>query len=202
MLRPNLAQDEPPAEISVGGISYIVDVDFRVWVDVLRLLRDLIPAPENAKQATHNIEVIKEIEETVFGKIIPQKPSDVLEAVQKFAEGYPEAPVAASGEYKPPTYSLDWDMNYIIIAIMNQFGIDLTYRRKEPFHWWLFLAYFRALRGEHYISRLMEIRGYSGKDAELKRQAQRYALPREQTAEDQAILDAFDALMEGGETNV
>ena len=48
----------------------------------------------------------------------------------------------------------------------------------------------------------MEIRGYNGKDAELKRQAQRYALPREQTAEDQAILDAFDALMEGGETDV
>lgn len=199
MLRPNLAQDEPPTEISVGGVSYSVDVDFRTWIDVLHMLRDLIPTPETLEQATHNIETIKEIEETVFGEVIPHTPSDVLEAVRQFAAGYPEAPVEASGEYKPPTYSLDWDINYIIIAIMNQFGIDLTYRRKEPFHWWEFLTYFRALRGEHYISRLMEIRGYSGKDAELKRQAQRYALPREQTAEDQAILDAFDALMEGGE---
>ena len=199
MLRPNLAQDEPPTEISVGGVSYSVDVDFRTWIDVLHMLRDLIPTPETLEQAMHNIETIKEIEETVFGEVIPHTPSDVLEAVQQFAAGYPEAPVEASGECRQPTYSLDWDINNIVIAIMNQFGIDLTYRRKEPFHWWEFLAYFRALRGEHYISRLMEIRGYSGKDAELKRQAQRYALPREQTAEDQEILDAFDALMERGE---
>ena len=33
-----------------------------------------------------------------------------------------------------------------------------------------------------------------GKDTEMKRQAQRYALPRENTAEDQAMLDEFDEI--------
>ena len=92
------------------------------------------------------------------------------------------------------TYSFDYDLNYIIIAIQNQFGMDLSYQRKQPFHWWLFLLYFRALSGPHYILRLMEIRGYDGKDAELKRQAQRFALPRENTADDQKLLDLFDEL--------
>ena len=52
----------------------------------------------------------------------------------------------------------------------------------------------RPVRGDHYILRLMEIRGYDGKDSELKRQAQRFALPREQTVEDEAMSDIFNEL--------
>ena len=107
---------------------------------------------------------------------------------------YPEAPIGEGKGNDVQTYSLDWDLNYIIIAIMNQFGIDLTYRRKEPFHWWEFLLFFRALSGNHFILRLMEIRGYDGKDADMKRQAQRYALPRENDADDKAMSDAFNEL--------
>ena len=58
------------------------------------------------------------------------------------------------------------------------------------------MLYFRALSGSHYILRLMEIRGYNGKDSEMKRQAQRFALPMEMTAEDRSALDAFNAMME------
>lgn len=193
MPRPNLAQDAPPTAITVGGADYTVNVDFRVWIDVLRLLRDLISTPATVEQAMHNAEVIGEMERAVFGDLIPQPAADVLSAVIDFSRGYPEPPVEA-GESAQSTYSFDWDLNYIIIAIQNQFGIDLSYRRTEPFHWWEFLLYFRALAGNHYILRLMEIRGYDGKDSDLKRQAQRYALPRETTAEDQAMLDAFDEL--------
>lgn len=191
MMRPNLAQDAPPAELSVGGNFYSINVDFRVWIDVLHELRNLYSTPANAEQAMHNAETIAKIEMMVFGKIIHENVQAILHAVSEFAAGYPEAPVGGGGK-GIQTYSFDWDLNYIIIAIMNQYGIDLTYRRTEPFHFWEFLAYFRALCGEHYILRLMEIRGYDGKEPELKRQAQRFALPREMTAEDQAVLDAFD----------
>ena len=193
MIRPNLAQDAPPTTITVGGVSYSINTDFRIWIDVLRNMRDLVGVPAKPEQAMHNAEIIVNIEKAIFGRIIDANVPDVLAAVTTFAQGYPEAPVASSGR-SVQTYSFDWDLNYIIIAIMNQFGIDLTYRRKEPFHYWEFLLYFRALCGEHYILRLMEIRGYDGKDPEMKRQAQRYALPREFTAEDQALLDEFDAI--------
>lgn len=191
MMRPNLAQDAPPTELSVGGNSYSINVDYRVWIDVLHELRNLYPTPANAEQAMQNAETIAKIEKMVFGKIIHENVQTILHAVSEFAAGYPEAPIGEGGK-GIQTYSFDWDLNYIIIAIMNQYGIDLTYRRTEPFHFWEFLAYFRALCGEHYILRLMEIRGYDGKEPELKRQAQRFALPREITAEDQAVLDAFD----------
>lgn len=194
MLRPNLAQDAPPTELSVGGNSYSINVDYRVWIDVLHDLRNIIPTPKTPEQAMHNTETIANIENKVFGKVIQENVASVLDAIAAFAAGYPEAPVGEGKQQNVQTYSFDWDLNYIIIAIMNQYGIDLTYRRKEPFHFWEFLVYFRALCGDHYILRLIEIRGYDGKDTEMKRQAQRYALPRENTAEDQAMLDEFDEI--------
>ena len=194
MLRPNLAQDAPPTELSVGGNSYSINVDYRVWIDVLHDLRNIIPTPKTPEQAMNNTETIANIEKKVFGKVIKENVASVLDAIAAFAAGYPEAPVGEGKQQNVQTYSFDWDLNYIIIAIMNQYGIDLTYRRKEPFHFWEFLVYFRALCGDHYILRLIEIRGYDGKDTEMKRQAQRYALPRENTAEDQAMLDEFDEI--------
>ena len=194
MPRPNLAQDAPPAEISVGGVLYKINVDFRVWIGVLLDLRDLISTPMTPEQAMHNAEVLIKIEKAVFGKTINQPPAEVINAIVQFSQGYPEAPIGEGKGNDVQTYSLDWDLNYIIIAIMNQFGIDLTYHRKEPFHWWEFLLFFRALSGNHFILRLMEIRGYDGKDADMKRQAQRYALPRENDADDKAMSDAFNEL--------
>lgn len=194
MLRPNLAQDAPPTELSVGGNSYSINVDFRVWIGVLHDLRDLIPAPKTPDQALHNAETILRIENALFGKVIEEPVAAVLEAITAFAQGYPEPPIGEGSGSRVQTYSLEWDINYIVIAIGTQFGIDLTYRRKEPFHFWEFMTYFRALCGDHYILRLMEIRGYDGKDSELKRQAQRFALPVEQTAEDEVVSDIFNEL--------
>ena len=193
MLRPNYAQDAPPTDITVGGVSYAINTDFRVWLDVLRTVRDLITKPKSDADILHNFETIAAIEHAVFGKMINQPMDLVLDAVRTFAEGYPAAPVGA-GKNGPPVYSFDYDLNYIIIAIRNQSGIDLSYRRKKPFHWWEFLLEFNALCGDHYILRLMEIRGYDGKDKDMQRQAQRFALPHENTADDQQALDALDAM--------
>lgn len=198
MLRPNLAQDAPPTALTVGGIDYPINVDYRVWIDVLRLMRNLITTPTTAEHAKHNIDTIIEIEEKVFGRRIEQPAGLILHEINQFAAGYPSAPIEAGDEATARTYSFEWDLNYIIIAIQTQFGINLTYERTEPFHWWLFLLYFHSLAGEHYILKLMEIRGYNGKDKDLKRQASRFALPREYSADDQAQLDAFNALFDEG----
>lgn len=193
MPRPNLAQDAPPTEITVEGVSYEIKFDFRVWIDVLKQMRGLIPMPNSLDQAMRNAEILQSVETAIFGKVIPHPAAEVLPKLIEFSQGYPEAP-AEGGNGGAQTYSFEWDLNFIIIAIMNQFGIDLTWRRTEPFHWWEFLLYFRALSGSHYILRLMEIRGYDGKDEELRKQARRFALPRESDGEDQAILDQFDEL--------
>ena len=193
MLRPNYAQDAPPTDISVGGVAYPVDTDYRTWLHVMRTSRDLITRPKTADDVIHNMQIIAELEQMVFGRIIEHPADEVLSTINDFCTGYPQAPVG-EGKQGPPVYSFDYDLNYIIMAIRNQSGIDLSYRRKEPFHWWEFLLEFHALCGDHYILRLMEIRGYDGKDRDMQRQAQRFALPRENTADDQQALDALDAM--------
>lgn len=186
MLRPNLAQDAPPTQITVGGVAFDVNVDFRAWIGVMHDLRDLIIEPTTPEHFLHNAQVILNIETAVFGKPIDADVAEVLHAVSEFARGYPETPVQGGDPARVQTYSFDYDLNYIILAIQNQFGVDLSYTRTEPFHWWLFLAYFRALAGDHYILRLMQIRGYTGDDKEMRKQARQFALPIERTANDDA----------------
>lgn len=197
-MRPNYAQDAPPTEISVGGFAYPVNTDYRVWIDVLRLMRGLIPDAEDQDQIQRNIEAVAEIETLVFGDVLADEDEvDVLAAISEFSMGYPSAPIRQDSD-GAQTFSFDYDLNEIIIAIRNQSGIDLSYRRTEPFHWWEFLLEFRTLCGDHYILNLMEARGYRGNDKDMIRRRQRCALPVEYTAAEQAEIDAFEALFEEG----
>ena len=193
MLRPNLAQDAPPTQITAGGVAFDVNVDFRVWIGVMHDLRDLIIEPATPEHYLHNAQMIMNIETAVFGKMIDADVADALRAVAGFARGYPTAPVQGGDPARAQTYSFEYDLNHIVLAVQNQFGVDLSYARTEPFHWWLFLAYFRALAGDHYLLRLMQIRGYTGDDKEMRRQARQFALPIEHTAND----DANEAELDG-----
>lgn len=192
-MRPNYAQDAPPATITVGGFAYPVDVDFRTWIRVTRMMRDFIPVPEKPEQIQHNADLMCQIQYAVFGGVLEdENPADVLQGISEFAQGYPDA-LPRGGDAKEPTYSFEYDLNYIILAIRNQSGIDLSYRRTEPFHWWEFLLEFSSLCGDHYILRLMEIRGYDGKDSDMRKQRARCALPRDTTAADDALLEELNA---------
>ena len=192
-MRPNYAQDAPPTSIEVGGFAYPCETDYRVWLEVLRLLRELDPEAENAA------DVVLEIEERVFGGWLKdESPVEVLKAIGEFAKGYPMAPVGDTGRGDAPVYSFEYDLNAIIIAIRNQSGIDLSYRRTEPFHWWEFLLEFQTLCGDHYILELMNARGYKGKDKDLLRRKYACALPPEYTARERAELDEFNAQFDTG----
>ena len=186
MLRPNLAQDAPPTELIVGGKTFSINVDYRVWIDAMRELRNFILNPTTPEHLAHNVATVVNVEKLVFGKLIDAEITDIFRAINEFAKGYPEAPMQGGDPARVQTYSFDYDLNYIIIAIQNQFGVDLSYTRTEPFHWWLVLAYFRALAGDHYILRLMQIRGYTGDHKEMRKQARQFALPVERTANDDA----------------
>ena len=190
-MRPNYAMDAPPTEITVGGFAFPVNVDYRVWIEITRLFRDYIPEPEKPEHIEHNIGLIEQIETLALGGVVQADPGEVLKALAEFAGGYPTAPMR--GEDGPPCVSFEYDLNEIIIAIRNQSGIDLSYRRKEPFHWWEFLLEFRTLCGEHYILNLMEARSYKGKDPEMIKRRNRCALPVEHTASEQAILEDINA---------
>lgn len=199
MHRPNYAMDAPPTCITVGGISYPANTDYRVWIDVLEKIRDLYAEIQSPADLVHNRDVLCEVQCTVFGGVLEDEAyPDVLRAIMEFARGYPsftgaDSPATADDEDDDPVYSFDYDINEIVLAIRNQSGIDISYRRKEPFHWWEFLLEFRTLCGEHRISRMMEIRGYKGDDKSTRKAKRRLRLPYKPTADEQRKIDAFNA---------
>lgn len=194
-MRPNYAQDAPPTSIEVGGASYPCATDYRVWLEVLRKLSVLqLGATDDAAIEDTALRVI-EIQTLVFGGVLSdENPLTVISAISEFTRGYPCAPVR--GRSERPTYSFDYDLNEIIIAIQDQHGVDLSYRRKEPLHWWEFLLLFRTLSGEHYILNVMQIRGYKGKDPEMRRRKQEFALPDVLTLAEKEEYEAFDAMFD------
>lgn len=197
MIRPNFAMDAPPSSIEVGGVAYPANVDYRVWIEVCGQMRQFHSDTDSPERLRRNAETLEAIEALVFGGVLADEaPDDVLNGIVGFARGYPSAstPVAGDG---PALFSFEQDLNAIVIAIRNQSGIDLSYRRTEPFHWWLFLLEFQTLCGDHYILNLMEARGYTGNNAELLRRKRACALLPEYTADEQDALDALDSLFFG-----
>lgn len=192
-MRPNYAMDAPPTGITVGGTFYSVDTDYRTWIEVQKDIRCINLTTQDPKVMDENEVILENIERKVFGGVLADENAiDVLKGIYEFLGGYPSLPVEAEGG--APVFSFEYDLNMIILAIRNQSGIDISYRRKEPFHWWEFLLEFQTLCGNHYILNLMDIRGYKGTDKEMQRRKRAYALPVEYTAEEQAQIDAFDAL--------
>ena len=196
-MRPNLAQDAPPTSLQVGGGDYPVNWDYRAWLEITAKMGEIVPEADTPDDMQRNMALFEEIQALAFGGVLADEaPEDVLRAVANFARGYPSAPIAGEEDHRggTPLYSLDYDLNEILLAIRNQGGPDLSYRRKEPYHWWEFLLEVRTLAGEHYITRLMEIRGYSGKDKELLAMKARYALPERSRAAHEQLLNDLDAL--------
>ena len=68
MFRPNYAQDAPPEAIRVGGASDPVNVDFRTWIDVLDLARELYPTVATLEEARSNARVLAEMQRLAFGR--------------------------------------------------------------------------------------------------------------------------------------
>ena len=172
----NVAANPPPKEITVNQTAYGANTDFRVWLTVSDLLCDLNLDTNNQADC---LKAVAGLSRLVFGRVINEPAGDILSAVVSFYKGYPKAERGglggtANGER---IFSFKYDINYIILAIRNQSGIDLSYRRTEPFHWWEFLLEIETLEDRHAICKIMGYRAYGGENKELLMLKQKYALP-------------------------
>lgn len=196
ILRPNIAMDAPPTSIEVGGFVYNIKTDYRLWIQVLADLREILPTMETDDDTLHNAIIITKISTDILGAPMKfenaEQIGEFVAAVAQFAQGYPQPPVVPDpAEHSVQTYSLEQDLGSIVEAFQHYYGVDISYKC-ENYHWWLFMEGFRALSGDDLqINNLMQIRGYTGKDATLRKLAARYALPRVETAEERRMDEAI-----------
>lgn len=189
----NLVNSPPPESIYINGTEYPINTDYKVWIEVSALLEDLDLTDESENIAN----IFEHINELVFN--VPNIPEDieaVLDAIVNFQGGYPEEQSETEGTADNQTgnekfVSFKHDINYIIVAIRNQSGIDLSYRRTEPFHWWEFLLEFNSLEDRHFISKVISIRSYKGEDKERLKLKEQFKLPSKLTAAEKKVNDMF-----------
>lgn len=189
----NLVNSPPPESVYINGTEYLINTDYKVWIEVSALLEDLDLTDESENIAN----IFEHINKLVFNvPSIPEDIEDVLNAIVKFQGGYPEEQSETEGTADNQTgnekvVSFKHDINYIIIAIRNQSGIDLSYRRTEPFHWWEFLLEFNSLEDRHFISKVISIRSYKGEDKERLKLKEQFKLPSKLTAAEKKVNDMF-----------
>lgn len=170
----NFAENEPPKKLEINGSTYKIATDFKVWIRVSRLLEEM-----DKDDLSSCMRSAAKISKIVFGKIINEPAGDMLKAVVWFLKGYPKkrSALESGAGHEERIFSFETDLNALIIAIRNQSGIDLSYRRTEPFHWWEFLLEIETLEDRHAICKIMGYRAYGGENKELLMLKQKYALP-------------------------
>lgn len=191
----NILADRLPTSVQIGGESFEVNADFRVFILFETLMQD-DEVMENEKLFL------------ALRLVFPTVPEDTEGAMEAMlwlyscGRGSP-AKGGGSGGSSERVYSFEHDDGYIYAAFLGQYGIDLN--EIEFFHWWKFKALFLALKADN---KIVEIMGYRAMeiDANLsdnqkefyRKMKEIYALPL--SANEAEKLSAIEeALLHGGD---
>lgn len=178
----NLFSQAIPDTITVENTKYEINTDFRVWVEIDRLLTQ-------SKAITPQI-LAQVLELSFKEKTLPPKLEDTLSAVISFYGCNETTSKKASKGAKSQKriVSFTHDSALIYAAFLSQYHIDLTC---DMLHWWKFRALFDALTDEHKLSEVMKCRGTDAlkikdKDrrAYVKRMQEQYKLPDNRSIEE------------------
>lgn len=157
--------DRLPNYVLVSGTRVPIHTDFRVWIlfEQMNLDGSLSKQEKGEKSL-----------QLVFDNpmVIPlNQPQQVIDGLLWFYQGgdreqneyqireQKKAVVRKKkqSESEPRYYDYDYDADYIYAAFMQQYGIDLSYRR---LHWWKFRALLHGLTDD---TQFMKILGYRSK---------------------------------------
>lgn len=181
----NALIEEYPDTISVEGIEYQIDTDFRRWIGLNEALLD-----KELESKDLNYIILE-----LFESDIPENGVEAGKAIIKFLQGNIDESKKVKGASKGKrVFSFLYDCDYIIGAFMECYHIDLV--RIRYMHWWHFLALLNALNSECELKKRMNYRGMdlsklSRKERSRIRKIQReIALPQEELDEE-SIAAAF-----------
>lgn len=135
----------PPESLTVGGVEYPIDTDFRVWAEFQSAM--------TAKEGT-DAEKAERLCALMGRMGIPPREESLNAMLDFFTAASTEKAVAGQ-KNRPAAFDFEKDSEYIYAAFMGAYGIDLTTAR---LHWWTFKALFKALPEDCEFCRIMHYR--------------------------------------------
>lgn len=180
-----------PNSIRIDSMDYDINTDFRVWIEIEKLLC--------SSESASGDKLAKCL--ALAYRELPPSPFAALEGLLTFyssgrqnkSDCCPHAPSA-------PLYDLEADAEYIYGSFMSQYGIDLT---DAELHWWKFRALLACLGEDCKFARVVSYRStdtHEIKDARQKhfyeKMKRLYALPDNRTAEEKemALTESMNCL--------
>ena len=131
-------------KVKIDGEYYKINTDFKVWIEIERLLFD--------KSIDDEKRLAKVL--VLAYPVLPPNPYATIEKIMWFYSGGVLDNERPSGQ-KPPAFDILEDFDYIWAAFWSEFGIDLS---KEDLHWWKFRVLLGCLSDECLFSKIVGYR--------------------------------------------
>ncbi len=172
----SILTEQLPAEVLVGGKTYSIRTDFRVWVQFSQL------AFSGKSDAVSVAQML-----TLIFEELPPDMKETFSALMDFYSFQRESVRASQGKNNKRVFDYDADAGYIYAAFLQQYGIDLT---RANMHWWTFKTLFDSISEDTHFGKILQYRCTDTtqiKDKEMKKfyqkMKQAYALPDNRTEE-------------------
>ena len=144
MLKTILA-DSMPTAITVNGVLFELNTDYRTWLKV-GVLMDKLNVAENANAVFFEICELAIRKYPENGYVIGD---ELLAGLLEFYKGFPSVDneknekSKENSKKKEATFDFQYDAEYIYCSFASFYGIRL--QTVKQMHWWEFLTLFRGL---------------------------------------------------------
>ncbi len=130
----NLLTEALPYSISVCGINYPINTDFRIWIQIEEILSSDFSAADKLLKCYSLI---------FASKVIPSSVDETLSSIMNFLSPfYNTGGGKKAAKNNEPLFDFAFDSGLIYAAFLSQYSIDLT---SDHLHWWRFLSLFYSL---------------------------------------------------------
>lgn len=142
--------EAPPEALTIGGLEYPIDTDFRTWIGFQSVMMGGGTGREKAERLCAFLERLS----------LPPGDDAVSAVLDFFTAASSEKPTGAQ-KSRPAAYDFEKDSEYIYAAFKGAYDIDLDTAR---LHWWRFKALFKALPEDCELCKIMRYRTMDLKD--------------------------------------
>ena len=145
-----------PNAIMVNGNSFLINTDFRKWIEVGKMLEEKCTILELAEEVIQSISLAELLENSE-------------EILSKLLEFYTNPNATPRGDSNDTTPIIDYveDGEYIVGSFMQSYGIDLTIC---DMHWHMFKALLLSLPENSKMKQIMQMRSYKKSNVSYENQ--------------------------------